>query len=101
MSSQRAALDWSASRAALSRRSVLATTAGVCGDSLSDYLQLQTSAAEPTGTGADKAKACIIIDCWGGRSHLESLDLKPQAPSETRGEFHPIPTVVPGIEISE
>lgn len=101
MSSKRAALEWSASRVALSRRSVLATTAGICGLSLSDYLQRRSCAAETVGNVANKAKACIIIYCWGGMSHLESFDLKPQAPSETRGEFHPIPTVVPGIEISE
>lgn len=101
MTSKRAALEWSASRSRLSRRSVLATTAGICGLSLGDYWQLQSRAAEPTGSVADKAKACIIIYCWGGMSHLESFDLKPEAPSEFRGEFQPIATVVPGIEISE
>ena len=34
-------------------------------------------------------------------SHLESLDLKPDAPKTIRGEFNPISTVVPGIEIGE
>lgn len=85
----------------LSRRNALATTAGMCGLSLPGFLQLQASAAPSTGTSADKAKACIIIYCWGGMSHLESFDLKPDAPSEIRGEFSPIPTVVPGIEIGE
>ncbi len=37
----------------------------------------------------------------GAPSHLDLWDMKPQAPSETRGTFHPIKTNVPGIEISE
>jgi hypothetical protein len=48
-----------------------------------------------------QAKSCILVYCWGGISHLDSFDLKPQAPSEIRGEFRPIPTVTPGIHISE
>ncbi|MBC8117937.1 MAG: DUF1501 domain-containing protein, partial [Candidatus Saccharimonas sp.] len=86
---------------ALSRRNVLATTAGMCGLSLPGFLQLQASATPSNGTSTDKAKACIIIYCWGGMSHLESFDLKPDAPAEFRGEFSPIQTVVPGIEIGE
>ncbi len=101
MTSKHAALQWTTRPAAWSRRSVLATTAGICGLSLSDYLQLQVRAAGSADRVADKAKACIIIYCWGGISHLESFDLKPQAPAEIRGEFQPIPTVVPGIQISE
>jgi Protein of unknown function (DUF1501) len=85
---------------ALSRRSALAA-AGVCGVSLPGFLQLKASAATVETTGGGTAKACIIIYCWGGMSHLESWDLKPDAPKEVRGEFSPIPTVVPGIEISE
>ncbi|MDB5335116.1 MAG: hypothetical protein JWN70_735 [Planctomycetaceae bacterium] len=101
MSAKRAFLDRSASPFSLSRRSVLATTAGMCGLSLPEILQLQSSAAEPNGGAVHKAKACIIIYCWGGMSHLESFDLKPLAPVEIRGEFNPISTVVPGIEIGE
>ena len=37
----------------------------------------------------------------GGPSHLDMFDMKPQAPAEYRGEFSPIKTNVPGIEISE
>lgn len=43
----------------------------------------------------------IVLWLWGGPSHMETFDLKPEAPSEYRGEFRPIPTNVPGIEISE
>lgn len=47
------------------------------------------------------AKSCILIWLDGGPSHLESFDLKPNAPQEVRGPFDPISTSVPGIQISE
>jgi len=37
----------------------------------------------------------------GGMAHQDTFDLKPDAPAEVRGEFKPIPTNVPGIQISE
>jgi hypothetical protein len=48
-----------------------------------------------------QAKSCIVIFCWGGMSHLDTLDLKPRAPAEVRGPFRPIATVTPGIQIGE
>lgn len=46
-------------------------------------------------------KAIINIYLPGGPSHLDMFDLKPDAPSEIRGEFRPISTNVPGMEICE
>lgn len=46
-------------------------------------------------------KSVILIWQAGGPSHIDTYDLKPTAPAEYRGEFQPIPTNVPGIEISE
>lgn len=46
-------------------------------------------------------KAIIMIVLPGGPPHLDMYDLKPEAPVEIRGEFNPIKTKVPGIEISE
>lgn len=83
----------------ISRRGALATSASLCGLSLPGYLRLQTAAAEQAPTG--KAKSCIIVYLWGGMSHLESFDLKPNAPKEVRGEFSPISTAVAGIQIGE
>ncbi len=95
----------------LTRRNVLAASAGMCGLSLPAFMQLRSAAATannstPGSSTSDnsisgKAKACVIIYLWGGMSHLESLDLKPNAPAEIRGLFNPIETVVPGIEIGE
>jgi hypothetical protein len=52
------------------------------------------------GTGSSH-KSLINIYLPGGPSHLDMFDLKPDAPSEIRGEFRPIPTNVPGIRICE
>ncbi len=90
----------------LTRRRVLATSAGMCGLSLPNFLQFRSAAASGDSPATKtvtpgQAKSCIIIYLWGGMSHLECLDLKPNAPAEVRGEFSPIATVVPGIEIGE
>jgi hypothetical protein len=46
-------------------------------------------------------KAIIMIYLTGGPPHQDMVDLKPEAPAEIRGEFKPIATSVPGIQISE
>ena len=46
-------------------------------------------------------KSVIMIYLTGGPPHLDMVDLKPDAPAEIRGEFQPIATNVPGIQISE
>jgi hypothetical protein len=48
-----------------------------------------------------KAKSCIVIFNYGGPSHIDTFDLKPDATPEIRGEFRPIATRVPGITIAE
>ena len=47
------------------------------------------------------AKACIFLFMWGGPSQLDTLDMKPDAPDEIRGEFKPVSTAVPGLQICE
>lgn len=47
------------------------------------------------------AKRAIFIELNGGPSHMDTFDLKPNAPDEVRGSFKPISTNVPGIQISE
>jgi hypothetical protein len=46
-------------------------------------------------------KAVIMVFLPGGPSHQDMFDLKMDAPSEIRGEFKPISTSVPGIQICE
>ncbi|MSR56196.1 MAG: DUF1501 domain-containing protein [Planctomycetaceae bacterium] len=48
-----------------------------------------------------KIRSCIFIFYYGGPSHLDTLDPKPDAPAEVRGEFQSIPTTVPGLHVSE
>jgi hypothetical protein len=63
-----------------------------------------TSANPSTSTmadGAGRARSCILVYLLGGPSHLDTFDLKPQAPAEVRGPFAPIPTSVPGVQICE
>jgi hypothetical protein len=84
----------------ISRRNFLQLGAFGAGLTLADMLKLQ--AATPAGrTGATRAKSAIMIYLPGGPSHMDMYDLKPEAPAEFRGEFKPIATNVPGVQISE
>jgi hypothetical protein len=58
-------------------------------------------AASAGRPGFGKAKACILLFQLGGPSQLDTFDMKPDAPSEVRGEFRPIATSVPGTFICE
>src|SRR5450755_4589094 len=53
------------------------------------------------GRSFGRAKACILVYLFGGPSHIDIWDMKPGAPQEIRGEFKPIATSVPGIQITE
>jgi hypothetical protein len=61
---------------------------------------LKAEAAQPQAPGVSH-KAIIMIYLSGGPSHQDMYDLKMEAPKEIRGEFKPIATSVPGIEICE
>jgi len=64
-------------------------------------LTLTQLLASPLHAAPAKAKACIMLFMWGGPSQIDTWDPKPNAASEVRGEFKPISTSVPGIQISE
>lgn len=81
-----------------SRRGFLTTAAGACA---ANGTWLQTLAARAAAEAAPPAKSCILLWMTGGPSHLDTFDLKPDAPSEIRGEFAEIETSVAGIRISE
>jgi hypothetical protein len=61
----------------------------------------QLLAAEAKAGKRNAHKAVIMVFLPGGPSHHDMFDMKPDAPSEIRGEFKPIKTKVPGIEICE
>src|SRR5205085_8503362 len=48
-----------------------------------------------------RAKSCIVLFMFGAPAHQDSWDLKPLAPAEVRGEFRPIATSVPGLQVCE
>jgi hypothetical protein len=82
----------------LSRRTMLqAGTIGLMGLGISDLSRLRASAAGST----TPTKSVLFIFLTGGISHQDSFDLKPDAPDTVRGEFRPIATRTPGIEICE
>ncbi len=59
-------------------------------------------ANEARGSGrAGKAKSVILLYLLGGAATQDMIDLKPTGPTETRGEFRPISTNVPGIQFCE
>jgi len=66
---------------------------------VADRLRLRTMARERSVRSA--ARSCILLWLDGGPSHLETLDLKPDAPLEVRGPFQPISTAIAGMQISE
>ena len=77
---------------------------GVMGLTLPNVLALQAAqAAETSGSagGFGKAKSVILLFLQGGPSHIDIWDPKPDAPDNIRGKFKPIPTKVPGIQVSE
>ena len=63
--------------------------------------------ARAVGNGSHNRKrksqlqSCILIFYYGGPSHLDTFDMKPDAPTEIRGEFKSIATSVPGLRIGE
>lgn len=89
----------------LSRRQLLGAGLGILGLSLGEVLGLKKLAradARPSPrAGFGRARSCIVFFSWGGMSQLETFDPKPLASSEVRGDYHPIPTVVPGIQVGE
>lgn len=53
------------------------------------------------GQSAGPAKSVILFNLLGGPSHMDMFDMKPKAPKEIRGEFAPIETSLPGLQICE
>jgi len=83
----------------LGRRSFLRLgTLGLAGFTLGDLLASRTLGAGETPA---PAKAVIVLWLWGGPSHLDTFDPKPDAPLEYRGPFESIASAVPGLRVNE
>lgn len=70
---------------------------GLCGITALDVLRAHAS---PTSS---QAKAKQLIVCWlgGGPPHIDMFDMKPDAPADYRGDFKPIDTSLPGLQVCE
>lgn len=85
----------------MKRREFLAAgMMGVGGMALPDLFRLQAQ-AEQAGHEVDQQTSVIFVWMPGGPPHMDMYDMKPKASSDYRGEFHPIPTNVPGLDVCE
>ncbi len=83
----------------ISRRAALqAGSIGLLGLGSAELSALRSAAAAET---APKAKQVIFVFLTGGISHQDSFDMKPDASDTVRGEFNPVASKVPGIQICE
>ncbi len=80
------------------RLAMQAGTLGLLGLSTSQLAELR---AADTGTKATPIRAVIYLFLSGGLGQLDSFDMKPEAPDQYRGEFNPISTQTPGLQIVE
>ena len=89
----------------LTRRDMLQAGAlGFFGLGLNDYFRLsevQATPAKSVGRHFGQAKSCILIHLYGSPSQLETVDMKPDSPLEIRGEFKPIRSSLPGLDVCE
>jgi hypothetical protein len=86
----------------ITRRGFLKIGAFGASLTLADMLRARATATSGgSGTSSSTNKSAIMIYLPGGPSHLDMYDLKPNAPVEYRGEFRPINTNVPGVQICE
>ena len=74
---------------------------GVLGLTVPELLYLRQRTADASPAAKHKNNSCIFLFLFGGPSHIDLWDMKPNAPLEIRGEFKPIATNASGIQICE
>ena len=74
---------------------------GILGLGMGDLMSLRADAARAAGKPNPDNINCILVWLDGGPTHFETFDPKPNAPSDVRGEFKPIPTNVAGVHFCE
>ncbi len=88
----------------LSRRELMRIGGiGFMGLNLAELFRAESAEAADSGGSTTKSPvdSCILLFQTGGPSHLDTWDMKPDAPREVRGEFKDIATRVPGLRICE
>src|SRR5437899_1429629 len=84
----------------LTRREWLRVGGLGSGLTLADLLRARATAA-PAARSFGRARSAILCFLFGAPAHQDIWDLKPDAPSEVRGEFRPIASSVPGLFLGE
>jgi hypothetical protein len=76
---------------------------GAMGLNLGTLFQAQAAASPRLrhAGGPAPLQSCILLFYYGGPCHLDTWDMKPHAPREVRGEFKPIATRAPGLQVCE
>ncbi|MDG3006641.1 DUF1501 domain-containing protein [Paludisphaera mucosa] len=82
------------------RTAVQAGALGLMGLGM-NHMEALRAATPPDGATGGTAKSCVYIFLSGGLSQHESFDMKPDAPEGIRGEFKPIATETPGVQVCE
>ena len=62
--------------------------------SLGDFFRLNAAEGKE-----DSGRSAVLVFLGGGPAHQDTFDMKPDAPEEYRGQFRPIRTTVPGVEL--
>lgn len=83
------------------RRALRAGALTAIGLSASQLSLLRAAAAAAGSASSRSHHSCVFIFLFGGPSHIDLWDMKPGAPSEVRGDFRPVATSVPGMELCE
>jgi hypothetical protein len=92
-------LTWQHRCDGICRRDVLRYTGlAALGLGMTDWCQAKAHAGTPAG---QRPRSCILLWLDGGPSHLETFDVKPDAPTDVRGPFRTIGTNVPGISLCD
>jgi uncharacterized protein (DUF1501 family) len=93
---------WASDRQRLTRRELLRVGGlSTLGLSALDLARLRARAGATGSELPYQSNSCVFIFLFGGPSHIDLWDMKPDAPAEIRGEFRPIATQVPGIQLCE
>jgi hypothetical protein len=74
---------------------------GAGGLALNELLRRRAHGALGPASGVRRARSVIMVVLPGGPSHIDTYDLKPEAPADYRGELRPIKTNVPGFDVCE
>jgi hypothetical protein len=83
------------------RRVFLASGLTPIGLALSGLSRLRAASPASPATEKRRRNSCVFVFLFGGPSHIDLWDMKPEAPEQIRGEFRPAATAVPGVRVCE